>query len=540
MFYERRARRILPALFTVLAASSLFACLWMLPDELKNYGQSLIATTLFSNNILLAFTTGYWAMASEFKPLLHTWSLGAEEQYYVFFPLLLYVCWFLWKKRIAIILGLLVLVSISAAIWGSLRHPDASFYLLPTRAWEIFVGALAAIYLAWPKKLMVRAWMGEVLSGLGVLLIVFGVFFIRSGSSTAQLYAVIPVFGAVLIVLFALPSNVAGKLLGRKAMVGIGLVSYSLYLWHQPFFAFARIYSRNPPSHGMYAILILAAIATSYLSWRYVERPCRDKKLISRRSVFQVSLIGSVAFLALGAYLIYSYGMLFRMYDPGIAPVSTMDKRIYNERVFMFEKARFSDAQKLRILVTGDSFGRDFINMTIETFDTRNVEIVYRHELRQCIYPFKGSLEETLYSQAEVVVFNTWDPKSNCIQGDNRFLESHHKAYFYIGSKRFGYNLNWIVRLRPSDRPNRYNRLPQDVAVLESQMAAAIPSNHYISLLASTVKDGNIPITDERGYLISTDRAHLTKFGAIFFGRKVELPSRYGNILIEAALRKRV
>ena len=178
--------------------------------------------------------------------------------------------------------------------------------------------------------------------------------------------------------------------------------------------------------------------------------------------------------------------------------------------------------------------------MTIETFDTRNVEIVYRHELRQCVYPFKGSLEEALYSQAEVVVFTTWDPKSNCIQGDNSFLESHHKAYFYIGSKRFGYNLNWIVRLSPSDRPNQYNRLPQDVAVLESQMAVAIPSNHYISLLASTVKDGNIPITDERGYLISTDRAHLTKFGAIFFGRKVLLPSPYGKMLIEAALRKRV
>lgn len=145
-FYERRARRILPALFLVMFASIIPGYFWLMPDEFKNFGQSLVSTALFSNNILLSITSGYWDLASEFKPLLHTWSLGVEEQYYVFVPLILMIAWKLGKGTIPHIIWIIFLASFVFAIWFVNVSPKWAFYLLPTRAWEIAIGALAAIH----------------------------------------------------------------------------------------------------------------------------------------------------------------------------------------------------------------------------------------------------------------------------------------------------------------------------------------------------------------------------------------------------------
>jgi hypothetical protein len=498
---------------------------------LKNFGQSAIATTLFSNNILLAATSNYWAAASEFKPLLHTWSLGVEEQYYIVYPLLLWACWTFMKGRVALIVGSLSVLSFATLLWCSLRHPTASFYILPTRAWEIFAGSFAAIYHIQHTAPSRNAWKDEILSALGALVVLASVFFVFPGVWTVQCNVLAAVAGTVLIVLFASEATIIGKILGNKVIVGIGLLSYSFYLWHQPFFAFARIYAKNPPTGWIYAILIVAALLTSYLSWMVIERPFRNRTVTTRRTIVLFSLGGSIMFISIGIYLNDSYGMLFRLYDPNVATISIMDKRLYNERVYRFEKDQFSDPHSVHVLVLGNSFGRDFVNMTTETFDTKSIEIVYRHDFGQCIVPFKSPIEEALHTQSEIVVFASWDPASKCIRNDDRFLEQNNKEYFYIGSKTFGYNLNWIGRLKGTDRANQYNRLPQEALTQESEMAAAVPAGHYISLLAGIVKGGGIPITDEKGYLISTDRAHITKFGAIFFGKRVLVNSRYGEML---------
>lgn len=533
-FYERRARRILPALFLVIAISSIPASQWMLPDELKNFGESVVATVLFSNNILLAATTGYWQMTSEFKPLLHTWSLGVEEQYYIFFPLLLIFCWAFLRKRIATIFGALAALSFMAACWGAYHFQKTSYYILPTRAWEILAGALAAYYLVHHRKLRIDKWMLHALSGAGLLLVILGIFLPATDLAKSQIYTVIPVFGAVLIILFASEETIPAKILGNKAMVGIGLMSYSCYLWHQPLFAFARIYCRNQPSQWIFSLLSLLTLAISYLSWRFVERPFRDRKKTSRKVVFSFALAGSIILISFGIYLNSSYGMLSRLYDLRRAPISVMDKRAYNSRVFKFKKDQFTDPQKLGILVIGNSFGRDFVNMTTETFDVHRDEIVYRDDLSQCIFPFKSPAEEALYGNAKVIVFAGWDPRTNCIQDNIEFSRKHNKEIFYIGSKQFGYNLNWLIRLKRNQLPNQCNQLLPKMADEENRMAAMVPSANYISLLAPTVRDNCIPITDENGFLISTDRDHITKFGAIFFGRNVLMHSRYGDILARA------
>ena len=180
-FYERRARRILPALFVVMLACMPFAYAWMLPDDLKNFGQSLVATSLFSNNVLLALTSGYWDLTSEFKPLLHTWSLGVEEQYYIFFPIVLMLMWRYAKKSITPLLWVALVASLLLAEAGQRVNPTATFYMLPTRAWEILMGALAAIYLANGALAKVGPSARQALSLLGLLLIAGAVLLFGRG-----------------------------------------------------------------------------------------------------------------------------------------------------------------------------------------------------------------------------------------------------------------------------------------------------------------------------------------------------------------------
>jgi peptidoglycan/LPS O-acetylase OafA/YrhL len=147
-FYERRARRILPALFLVMLVCLPFAWLWLLPIDMKDFSRSLIAVSVFVSNILFWRESGYFDTATELKPLLHTWSLAVEEQFYVVFPLLLILLWRLGRRWILVTLGLAFFASLALSEWATYANRSAAFYLLPTRGWELLLGAFAAFYLS--------------------------------------------------------------------------------------------------------------------------------------------------------------------------------------------------------------------------------------------------------------------------------------------------------------------------------------------------------------------------------------------------------
>jgi peptidoglycan/LPS O-acetylase OafA/YrhL len=170
-FYERRARRILPALFLVMFVCIPFAWFWLLPSDMKDFSQSLVAVSFFASNILFWRESGYFDAAAELKPLLHTWSLAVEEQYYVLFPLFLMLFWKLGKRWILLTLGLAFLASLALAQWAAYAKPSAAFYLLPTRGWELLIGAFTAFYLSQPKRKEFGKTAGEVGGCLGLALI---------------------------------------------------------------------------------------------------------------------------------------------------------------------------------------------------------------------------------------------------------------------------------------------------------------------------------------------------------------------------------
>ena len=299
-FYERRARRILPALFLVMLTCLPFAWLWLLPHDMQNFSQSLIGVSAFISNILFWLTSGYFETAAELKPLLHTWSLAVEEQYYLFFPVFLVLTWHLGKRWILFFLSIVFLISLLAAQWGSALKPDATFYLLPTRGWELLIGAFIAFYFTKKDRTILSKNLNEAGGLLGLALIIYAIFKFDNQLPFPSFYALVPTVGAGLIILCATQITFVGKLLGNKLLVGIGLISYSAYLWHQPLLAFSKYRSLNELSSSLLILLVFTTFILAYFTWKYIETPFRTKKLFNRAQIFKFALAGSVFFSALG------------------------------------------------------------------------------------------------------------------------------------------------------------------------------------------------------------------------------------------------
>lgn len=300
-FYERRARRILPMLFLIMLVCIPFAWFWLLPRDMKDFSQSLVAVSLFASNILFWIESDYFDTSAELKPLLHTWSLAVEEQYYLLFPLFLMLFWRLGKRWMLLTLGLLFIASLTMAEWAAYLKPTVAFYLLPTRCWELLIGAFSAFYLSKPNFKDTSKGLREFSGWLGVALILYAVFAYSKSTPFPGLYALVPTLGAVLIILFATQQTNVGRFLGNKAFVGIGLISYSAYLWHQPLFAFLK-YSNFEGSKGIYILIILFTLILAYFTWKFVESPFRKKSTYSSNFIFVFSILGAAFFIAFGFY----------------------------------------------------------------------------------------------------------------------------------------------------------------------------------------------------------------------------------------------
>ena len=316
-FYERRARRILPALFFVMAACLPFAWLWLTPNDLKNFGQSLVAVSTFSSNILFWWESGYFDTAAELKPLLHTWSLAVEEQYYILFPIFLMLTWRLGIKWVLILLSVVLLLSLGMAAWATqyATHPkiiSGAFFLLPTRGWELLIGVFAAFYLKYRTHIKSHT-VNQVLSLLGFGMIAYSIIAFDETTPFPSLYALIPTIGTGLLILCAVPKTFVYKLLSLKVIVGVGLISYSAYLWHQPLLAFARNKYFGEISEVILFTLCLVSLVMAWLSWRFVEGPFRSKTKISFRRLWISCGVALSIFVGLGIYTHFKDGFPTRM-----------------------------------------------------------------------------------------------------------------------------------------------------------------------------------------------------------------------------------
>ena len=324
-FYERRARRILPALFGMLAVTTIIATVVMPSELFKSYANSALTVISFTSNFHFYSVSDYFSTAAEQKPLLHTWSLAVEEQYYLFFPLLALYVFRKGKSLSAIVIAITLCSLLLSQYMANAGNTEANFYLIFSRAWELLFGSLISIYKF--DQNSYKKSTRELASLTGIAMIVASFFVFDANTPFPSFYTLLPVSGASLIIIFANRETLAGTLLSLRPLVAIGLISYSLYLWHQPLFAFLRMKSSGEPSEVLFISAIFLSFALSFLSYRYLETPFRKSPKYRNRDMIKLAArwIG-IAILAFG-FILATDGMQFRFSTQYDATIEHNPKR---------------------------------------------------------------------------------------------------------------------------------------------------------------------------------------------------------------------
>lgn len=366
-FYDRRARRILPALLFMVLICIPISWFLFLPNHFQDFGQSIVGVATFSSNYLFWLESDYFDNSSELKPLLHTWSLAVEEQYYLFFPVLMLFIWANFKKYMIHILFVILFSSFIFANWASANYQSFSFYGLPSRGWELLVGSFGAIYSS--KNYIFNSVVKNSLSILGFVMILYSIFTFDKTTPFPGSYTLLPVLGTFLILIFNDKSNLITQLFSYKIFVYIGLISYSLYLWHQPILAFARYGTDTVLSGTSIIFLILLTFVISVISYKYVETPFRSKSY-SEKFTKKIRLIIWLAicliFILIGSIIHFNKGMPGR-FDNLIKAFPSTFKNYNFDNEELKQKTKeireknilFSESSKINLLLIGDSHADD-------------------------------------------------------------------------------------------------------------------------------------------------------------------------------------
>jgi len=285
-YYERRIRRIMPALLLTIILSIPFACILLAARSFDQFSGSAQSAVVFISNLYFWKLDSYTAAVSQLQPLLHTWSLGVEEQFYIFYPIALLTIKRFLKNYITCFIALAFSLSFLLTVtWGN-YHPNANFYLLPSRSWELLAGALLARAELFYGRLNLGKNQSDFFVGFGLALILGPAMFLENQLVNPGWYSLLPIAGACLVIWCSNPLGRITKTISSRPIVQVGLISYSLYLFHQPILVFSRIASTGLVStYGLISQIVLTFIL-SWLSWRYIETPFRNRSLWKFRSVF--------------------------------------------------------------------------------------------------------------------------------------------------------------------------------------------------------------------------------------------------------------
>jgi len=555
-FYERRARRILPALFVVIAACLPFACTWMLPVQTWEFSRSMLATLAFVPNFYFWSTAQYFARASDEIPLLHMWSLGVEEQFYVVFPLLVFV---LWRKGLRVLvvatvaLGLLSFGA-SELAWRSGKL-SSNFFFPITRGWELMAGALLAF--VWRKRPLYQSWtraMCNLLSLAGAALLAFSVVAFDSYTPMPSVYALAPVAGTALIIASARSDTWLHRILAHPVAVGVGLISYSAYLWHQPLFAFARIRSAAEPDWYVFLVLIGFTFLLAYLTWRFVETPFRKPSRVPRPRLITASIGVMTCLAVLGLISERTQGLAFRMAPSDVALARMVDVAAQgdyvNKRFFTLDKD-FSagSAGAVKMLVVGDSYAQDFVNAVAESgrfgeaielrtfyvsptcqiyFGPEDVgEFLNPQDRPSCARTRDpGRLRQRMAEANVVVLASSWqqwaiDRLPSTI---GRLQLGQQQKLVIVGPKHVGFiNIRELLKLPEHARLDVTQSAGSVVRATEKLVRQTVqPPAIFLSMQDAVCGESEqCKLFTPDGSLISFDGSHLTPAGARFAGERL-------------------
>ena len=322
-FYERRVRRITPALFFVIIFSTPFFFIYMSSGVIWDYYQSLISISFFISNFLFALESNYFDISSNYKPFLHTWSLAVEEQYYILIPLLTIIFWRFKFKHFLLFLFIFSTISFLICILNDFIKVTAnnnvferlnttgwgSFFMPFGRYWELIAGSIVAILL---EKYEIKK--SKILSILALIIIIFSFIYLDAKQKHPGFFTLIPVLSTMIVIVFSSHKNCyVGKILSTKPLVFIGLISYSLYLWHQPVFTFFNFLYVDGQTTYIKIIQLIIIVMLSFFTWKFIEKPFRNFKKISSKQIWVYFLSVTILVVIVSLAGLSKYGRDFHI-----------------------------------------------------------------------------------------------------------------------------------------------------------------------------------------------------------------------------------
>jgi peptidoglycan/LPS O-acetylase OafA/YrhL len=548
-FYERRVRRILPALFAVLITLVPVALFLLVPWQLIGFAKSILATLFFVSNIFFWSQSGYFAQNAAEMPLLHTWSLAIEEQFYILFPLSVFLIWKFFPKYLHLLLTMAVFISLYMAITTTPEQPDTSFFLLNSRLWELLCGAVLATLESEYGRAKYKL-LSSIMPAIGLGLITYSVLFFSEQTPHPGYYTLIPVAGTMLFIWFCRSGELVTNFFSMRPVVFIGLISYSLYLWHYPIYAFLNAINIDLNNYQS-MLVIFFSFVLSISTYHLIEKPFR-RKTIALKQVFSYCIVSSIILITCSTVALTSDGGMGRYNPADLELVKTSPKQhgeYVNRRASELLNRPFEDNDETKVLIIGDSYSYDLVNTIVETGMNSNIQLSLYSISRRCGNLFieidvSDEIEDNYKKFCEQQAgYNNPEIQMRMKQADVIWLASSWELWqaellpqslenisaltnaslLVLGRKDFGdINPYDLINIPIDERLNARMSVSSSHWRTNEQMETALDQDIFINL-QEILCDGlqTCPVFDDDLHLISYDGNHLTRAGAIFLGNKL-------------------
>lgn len=515
-FELNRIVRLLPILLMAGIISMSLGFWLMLPDDYENLSESVVATNLFGNNILAAITTkDYWDVVNEYKPLMHTWYVGVLMQFYIVYPILFFLARLDKKnpKRTLIVM-LSALVVASLAVYFVTDDVAKRFYYLPSRLFEFGVGGIAAlVYTPKAAKLSHKCFAYVCYALLLALMLVNREII----PASVRLVAVV----ALSVVLVVSGSSLENKVAANRVFAKLGAASFSIFVWHQVVLAFYRYSISNRFTIWGYAALLAVVALLSWLTYHFVEQKTgkwlQEKK--SKRAFYAITVGAFIVLTCFAGYMYWRGGVVRDVPELYISKSEQVDHKAYNDRVYQMDKPFETD--KRHWLVVGNSFGRDFANVILESPVSDCVEVSYIYGEK-----YKNAKYMERFSSADRVFLSSMGTDEKDVEEMEQVCKSagfNVDNLVIVGTKNFGESNGqfYAKRHRPDYFMQRTEIAPEYVE--RNERLKALYGDRYLDLIG-LVKDekGTMPVFTPDHHFVSQDCRHFSKGGTIWFGQLID------------------
>lgn len=514
-FVLNRVFRLWPLLLLIGGVCLAFGWFMMLPDDFENTAQSVVATNFFGNNILESITTkNYWDVGNDYKPLMHTWYVGLLMQYYVLIPLLFFIVGNLIsevnkRRKVNVILTSLLGI-ISLYLYIVTDNAGVKFYYLPFRLYEFCAGALVFYLFAHKNNDIQNSVAKIAISTIYLCLIVLLFIELDFISRPIKLIAVVGLT-ALLIDLMSRVKIEQNNIFSNKQIALIGAASYSIFVWHQVIFAFTRYSFTNNLTEAIpfLSVIVLTAVL-SVFSYKYIEH------IKGRKMIWVITCV--IAFLTTSLSL-YVYTIAGVVRD--VPELDVVKGNIhsgmwaeYCDRGYKYDKD-FAESSKPKWYVIGNSFGRDMVNIILESPIANKVDVVYST-------PKNYQNKEKRFAKADVVFLSTLGLNKEIIDDVHRRCSANTK-FFIIGEKNFGESNGQVYRHRYSADYHQLTIEMEDGYAEKNEQLRKTYPNCYIDLIDMVRQpNGKVRVFSDDGKFISQDCRHLTKAGAMYYAKMID------------------